>query len=132
MGAARKTTQTADNPVVAHVVAFLKEREKDLEDRLKDIRAAIPLLSTATDGTTRYQVNLGSLWADSGEQSVSIARKGSVASVVRRAANEFKRINRRSDVQATWDVYALIGEREDPLMVPVPEALWAGVKREFS
>lgn len=120
------------NPVLSYIAVYLRERESDLVSRLENIRATIPLLAGITDRTMRYQVDLISLWAEAGEKPVSVTRKGSLRSAMRRAVKQFKQVNRRTDVQAKWKVYALIGERDNPFLIPVPQTFWADIERELS
>jgi hypothetical protein len=59
------------------------------------------------EGNYRYVVSLSSLWADHGEMStetIGNPQEG-LKSVEERADVDFKRLNRRSDIQADESVY---------------------------
>jgi hypothetical protein len=68
-----------------------------------------------------YRVELYSSWEREGEQNITYLQERMPKKVFLAAEEEFKRVNRRSDVQASARVYAIIGKTEYLL----PEIYWS-------
>ncbi len=67
-----------------------------------------------------YQVLLCSSWSSEGEESTTTDHTGTLAEAISRAEQEFKKVNHRSDVQGSYDVYVRVGK----VKYKLPEALW--------
>lgn len=90
--------------------------------QLRDIEKA--LLSKKGAGFT-FRVTLSSLWEKDGEKSIRIQQQASLKVVTAEAVTEFKRINRRQDIQARWEVSVILSP---DVSISLPESFWAHLK----
>lgn len=67
-----------------------------------------------------YRIYLHSCWANEGEKSTTSQYKGTLNEAIKRAEEEFKLVNHRSDVQANYAVSVVLGKEEYAL----PESFW--------
>lgn len=105
----------------AFILKSLGEKEAQLAERLEMARTGREAIEKEP-GAVVYTVILSSLWADKGEQNVRIKGKGSLASLVKRAERRFKKLNNRSDVQATYSAWVLLGNPDNPTVsIKIPE-----------
>ncbi len=84
-------------------------------------------LETINFRKATYKVNLRSMWENEGEPSTETIYIGTIKNAISAAEAEFKRKNNRSDVQAWYTVYILIGEA----YVNVPSACWKDYKENI-
>src|SRR4051812_6678175 len=99
---------------------LLRTRERQLNDQLESVKAGLDFLSRAPDIT--FRVQLTSLWADYGEKTVESKGKGPLKNIIKRAETRFKALNKRGDVQAKYQAWALLGENKVPsCSVPIPD-----------
>ena len=122
---ATNTSRTSDG-VIAHLEKTLESAKESAKAHAANVRKAQRLVSKQQNpDELTYRVAMTSLWADHGEKSVTIERKGPIADLMKDAIAQFLRINNRGDVQARYDVRVLLKSRgKDILSVPLPEKLW--------
>ena len=78
------------------------------------------LTSMPESAKLTFRVNLHSLWSE-GEKDVNVTGTGDLAKIIQRAENKFKKVNHRSDVQASYRIYVVF--RRSVAMF-LPEKLW--------
>ena len=104
---------------------FLLEQEKEHKEALKKIRKAKNDLEK--DKPLLFSVKIHSCWADYGEKSVTVLDEKSISLVLKKACEEFKKVNHRSDVQGRPLVWATLGE----VTIPIPEKRWIKLFDEY-
>lgn len=115
----RRTTMKERVTSISEIVrAAVKQR---LIELLKDW----DYLSLRTPQVPTFQVTLFSFWPHDGEKDVIIKEKKPLDQVIAAAIQEFKKVNKRSDVQARWIVSVLL---PSGLAVPIPEEHWKQFK----
>lgn len=111
---------------------YLKQKlKKNIRDEMSGLLVLVDLLDLSLDTLKRvntsnanYVVALNSLWAREGEKSTKTEHEGSLQEAIEKAEAEFKTTNKRSDVQADYDVRIVLGE----LKYQVPKEYWVGFK----
>lgn len=118
--------------LLEHLTQVLQSRRKGLEGDLTLVSSAEQLLEKIDyPQVLRYRVHLRSLWQDEGEQSVTVTRRGPLAGVIRFAKTKFKRVNKRSDIQADYGVHAVVpSSKGKSIPVVVPDTFWRHIKDE--
>ncbi len=91
-----------------------------LREQTAQIEEALQLLGRVNLRNTNYIVSLRSSWANEGERPTITEHQGSLEEAIKKAEQEFKAVNNRSDVQAHWSVQMQLG----PIKCPVPEEYW--------
>jgi hypothetical protein len=80
------------------------------------------------EGPFTYVIDLESNWSTEGEKSHSFRFTGDLKELIPKAEAEYKRLNTRSDVQATYRVYIILDKDNTSTIrvppVPVPERFW--------
>ncbi len=110
------------NPIIQHLKEANKRRISELEEDLRKAEEVKKLLAAARNpDTLTYSVTLSSLWSDKGEEDVTLKAAGPVADIIKQAEEEFKKINRRSDVQADYSVSVVFDNGEQRIL---PKELW--------
>lgn len=118
----RQTTETADQPLVAFVAAELGRQNAEAQRKAHATADDYESFTrTAWDDRFPFVVHISSAWASEGEQSVEVDTFGTVKEAIRAAIAEFKKINRRSDVQGR---YAVGIKLENGTYISVPEGYW--------
>ena len=105
------------------ITSSIKKREKDLEEERKALRALPKTDMRQAD----YIVFLRSHWAHEGEKHTTTEYPGSIEEAIRKAEKEFKRKNKRDDVQADYSVSIRISNMEYSL----PSRFWEEYKEKY-
>ncbi len=95
-------------------------------EKAKLLAATLRSMKRHLESSTKpftYIVALESLWAREGEQSHTFRLTGDLSEVIKKAESEYKKLNRRSDVQARYRVSIILKQNPEQ-SVPVPEAFW--------
>jgi hypothetical protein len=80
----------------------LEAHKAGFQRSLSEVEQAQIFLSSRRKLTFRVKVT--SLWADQGERPVHLEEKGSLKNMLAKATEQFKELNKRSDVQARYEV----------------------------
>lgn len=122
--------QDSSNTLYEHLTTMLEKRQALLKTRVAEVRRARRLLDANHDPEKMtYTIVMTSMWADEGEQPLTLTKQGSLAEIMNEAAASFMALNKRSDVQAHYRVYAVLLNRGKILIsIDVPEEFW----REFT
>jgi hypothetical protein len=82
------------------------------------------LNKTGASGFT-YLVYLQSLWSNEGEKSTTTIHQGSLDEAIIKAETDFKQVNKRTDVQAEYDIRVRLGKKDYSL----PLEFWRKYRR---
>jgi len=103
---------------------YLKKQLTDsmqkMEQRIEETKEAIQEIKSLRLQKATYLVTLSSHWASEGEQPTITTVQGSLETAIQRAEQEFKTLNKRTDVQASYHVSVQVG----PFTLSVPEEYW--------
>lgn len=110
------------NAIIKHLKKANEREISELEESLRKAEEVKKLLSAlrSPDSLT-YGISLSSLWSDKGEEDVTLKAAGPVADIIKQAEEEFKKINRRSDVQADYSVSVVF---DNGVQLSLPKELW--------
>lgn len=110
-------------PKKQSLTAFLRSRleasKAGYQRELSKVKQAQDLLSSR--GRLTFRVTITSLWVDHGEKPVCIEKKGLLKEILAQATEQFKELNRRSDVQARYEVSVVFPNSYD---VPLLPEMW--------
>lgn len=120
------------DPLLNYLAKTLELKRAGLETELSRATASAQLVKDLTHSRVlRYRVSLTSLWSNEGEESVVVTRRGPLDAVIRFAKTKFKRVNHRNDIQADWNVYAMVPSADGKsIQVPVPDTFWSRIRYE--
>ena len=88
--------------------------------RIAELRSDLEALAETKLSNAEYYVSINSNWSSEGEQGVTVHHKGSLAGAINNAEEEFKKTNKRSDIQGTYQVYIDLGKE----CHTIPEKFW--------
>jgi hypothetical protein len=130
MGGASMSGPEVEDGIVTHLRSALGKENEAAKAVSARARKGIRILQKSPDPhDLKYRVVLTSLWAAEGEESVTMDRKGPIADLMHDAIEQFLRINKRSDVQARYDVYVILESRGKAVVaVQLPETFWGQYK----
>lgn len=106
--------------LITYLKQTISESNVQLRKQIEKNREALLKLQQFGLDKARYTIILKSNWANEGGKSTVTKYTGSLECAIRKAEEEFKHINRRSDVQADWLVKVQLGKTK----YPVPEEYW--------
>ncbi len=109
--------------LVAHLMGELARNLVEAESRVKILKRLIIALPSAVDTKFHYKIVLHSSWSDEGEQDVVHEEQGLLEQVMANAYAEFKKINNRTDVQASCRVFVALPKYPEDWL-EVPEQFW--------
>lgn len=121
-----ETKQAADT-VDAHQLAAegLAEQRTKAEERLAAITAAQEALAEMSAADVTISIHIRSGWSNSGEKSPTTEHRGmSLEEAIAEAADNFRTVNNRSDVQGRFTIGL---ELPNEQTVQIPEELWSQV-----
>lgn len=116
--------------------SLIETTRRDLETRVKRLRGELEaaeadlavLASVKAGDPLTYDVYMSSVYTQFDEKSVSYTGTGSLKEVIKAAADKFKRVNRRSDVSASFSVSIVLPSGTH---VSVPESQWGKFAKKF-
>ena len=103
-----------------HLLQETHSKEREIEEDLDSLKSFNP-------ENAKYRIFLRSLWANYGEQSTTTEHKGNITDALAKAASDFKKVNKRGDVQAYWEVFVELGKREHR----IPEKYFEKYKPQY-
>lgn len=109
--------------LVAHLMGSLATSLVEAEARVRTLKKLLEALPDNVNTQFRYKVILTSLWSDKGEEDVVHEEQGLLEQVMANAYAEFKKINNRTDVQASCRVFVALPNYPEDWLV-VPEQFW--------
>lgn len=127
MGGAIMSGSKDEERLFTHLRTTLEDEDKKAKARSALMRRGLRLLLKQNDpDKLLYKVTLISLWADHGEQSVSLTKRGPLALVMQEAVKQFQEANHRNDLQADYYVHVILESRgKEVLTMRIPESLWS-------
>jgi hypothetical protein len=106
---------------------YLKKTLSEQIERHKEginlTEGSLKVLEQTNVGRADYVVRLRSLWEKEGEMTVTTGHHGTLKDAIEKAEENFKSVNHRGDVQASYTVRILLGDAS----YHIPEEYW----REF-
>lgn len=93
---------------------------QDHRDKIDSLGRALQTLGTTNFRKATYIINLNSAWACDGEKSTFTLHTGTLEDAIKTAESEFKSLNQRRDIQATYLVSIRLGQEDFSL----PEEYW--------
>src|SRR3954466_15860692 len=115
-----------EKSVLDYCTTQVLETTQQIESRLVKLKRLRARFSYASEAHLQFKVVLSSLWADQGEKSVEIVGN-TLEAAMQEAIAEFKKINKRSDVQANYYVSAFLPTDPDS-PISLPEQYWRPFK----
>jgi hypothetical protein len=100
------------------------ESIENLKATLKECKKALRDFESGKSPMS-YRVFLRSLWRDYDEKDVKIRHDGPLDAAVKAAENKFRRVNHRSDVQASYSVCIIVNNL---VVYQVPDKMVEKVK----
>jgi len=103
-----------------YLKGHIKKEINDMKSILKAHRKSLKDLEGADLENTIYIIRINSSWADYDETSVKITHTGSLEDAIKKAQEDFKERNKRSDVQGRYQVHIKLSD----ILHTIPEAYW--------
>lgn len=103
-----------------HLLQETHRKEREIEEDLDSLKSFNP-------EKAKYRIVLRSRWIDHGEQSTTTEHEGDITYALTKAASGFKKVNKRDDVQANWEVFVELGNREHK----IPEKYFEKYKPKY-
>jgi hypothetical protein len=97
---------------------------KNSETLIKQDKKALKILESLDIDNADYVIGILSCWSGDGEKNTLTNYKGSLKEAIQLAERQFKKVNKRSDIQGYFSVQMRLGEREYFL----PEEYWKGYR----
>lgn len=91
-----------------------------LHQERRSIEMSLLALSCLNPDNADYTIEIKSLWGDHGEEDTETKYRGNLQEAVRMAEEEFKKSNKRSDLQAKISVSVRLGKRN----YEIPKEYW--------
>lgn len=110
---------------------MLEKRAKQFEKGMRDTRSSLRHLKMRKDtDRVRFYVRLYDGWPD--EKEVEIRSRRSLEQAIKDATARYRKINKRSDVQARCSVAAAVPAPGGSARVELPKSMWGAYFEQYS
>jgi hypothetical protein len=99
----------------------IQQKITHLNELVAQNKKSLKVIDKFNPDNAHYEVSLKSLWEKEGEKSTLTRYTGSLENAIKRAENEFKDVNKRTDIQADW----LVQVKFERTRYVIPWEYWA-------